>query len=43
MNEDMTNQELKTIFEMVILILEESASKEEAIEKIKSLDILKND
>lgn len=42
MNENMTNQEFKTILEMVIMIIEGSASKEEALEKIKSLDILKN-
>lgn len=41
MSKGMTNQEFKTFLEMVILILETSETKEEAIEKIKNLDIMK--
>lgn len=43
MNEEqsMTNQEFKTIIEMVIRIIEGSKDKEEAIEKLKELSIMK--
>lgn len=41
MEEGMTNQEFKTILEMVVMIIESSESKDEAIEKIKNLDIMK--
>lgn len=37
----MTNQEFKTIIEMVIRIIEGSEDKEEAIEKLKELSIMK--
>lgn len=40
-NEEMTNVEFKTILEMVVMILEGSKDKEEALEKIKNLSILK--
>lgn len=42
MNEEMTNQEFKTIIEMVILIVEGSKTKEEILEKLKNLSIMKN-
>ena len=38
----MTREEFKTIMEMVTMIIEGSKDKEEALEKIKSLTILKN-
>ena len=41
-NTEMSNQEFKTILEMVIMILEGSKDKEEALEKIKNLSILQN-
>ncbi|GEM_PF-191348 len=41
-NEEMTNSEFKTLLEMVVLILEGSKTKEEALEKIKNLTILKD-
>lgn len=40
--EDMTNPEFKTILEMVIMIIEGSKDKEEALNKIKSLSILQD-
>lgn len=40
--EDMTREEFKTIMEMVTMIIEGSKDKEEALDKIKSLTILKN-
>ena len=40
--DDMTREEFKTIMEMVTMIIEGSKDKEEALEKIKSLTILKN-
>ena len=43
MNEEMTSKEFKTLLEMVILIIESCKSTEEAIKKIKGLDIFKND
>lgn len=39
-NENMTDREFKTILEMIILIIEGSETKEEALEKIKSLTIV---
>lgn len=39
--EDMTREEFKTIMEMVRMIIEGSKDKEEALEKINSLTILK--
>lgn len=41
MEEEMTNVEFKTIIEMVILILEKSKTKEEALENLKNLTIVK--
>lgn len=38
---EMTREEFKTIMEMVTMIIEGSKDKEEALEKIKSLTILK--
>ena len=40
-NENMTDKEFKTIIEMIILILEGSKTKEEALEKLKNLSINK--
>lgn len=40
--EDMTREEFKTIMEMVTMIIEGSKDKDEALEKLKSLTILKN-
>ena len=40
--EDMTKEEFKTIMEMVRMIVEGSKDKEEALEKIDSLTILKD-
>ena len=37
----MTTLEFKTVKEMVVLIIESSKNKEEALEKIKNLSILK--
>ncbi len=37
----MTTIEFKTVMEMVVLIKEKSKNKEEALEKIKNLSILK--
>ena len=39
--EEMTKVEFKTLMEMVIMILEGSKTKEEALEKFKSLSIFK--
>lgn len=39
--EEMTKDEFKTLMEMVIMIVEGSKDKEEALEKLKSLTILK--
>lgn len=41
-NEEMTRDEFKTLMEMVIMIVEGSKDKEEALEKLKSLTILKS-
>jgi hypothetical protein len=40
--EEMTKEEFKTIMEMVTMIIEGSKDKEEALEKIKSLTILRD-
>ena len=40
--ENMTKDEFKTLMEMVVMIVEGSADKEEALQKIKSLEILKD-
>lgn len=40
-NEEMTTLEFKTIIEMIIKILEKSDTKEEALEILKNLSILK--
>jgi len=40
--EDMTREEFKTIMEMVRMIIEGSKDKEEALDKINSLTILKD-
>ena len=37
----MTQQEFKTLIEMVIMIVSDSKDKEEAISKLKSLSIVK--
>lgn len=39
--ENMTTPEFKTLIEMVILIIENSKDKEEALEKLKNLTIIK--
>lgn len=41
-NEEMTKEEFKTVIEMIVMIIESSADKEEAIEKIKNLEIMKD-
>lgn len=38
---NMTNTEFKSLIEMAILIVESSKDKEEAVEKLKSLSIVK--
>lgn len=40
--ENMTKSEFKTLMEMIVMIVEGSADKEEALQKIKSLEILKD-
>jgi hypothetical protein len=42
MENEMSTQEFKTIIEMVIMIIESCKNKEEALEKLKSLSIMKN-
>ena len=42
-NEEMTKVEFKTLMEMVIMILEGSKDKEEALKKLKNLSIYKED
>ena len=42
MENEMTTLEFKTIIEMIIMILESSKDKEEALEKFKNLSILKD-
>ena len=39
----MTKEEFKSIMEMVVLIIEKSKDKEEALNDIKGLTILKSD
>lgn len=39
--ENMTTPEFKTLIEMIIMILESSENKEEALEKLKNLTIMK--
>lgn len=39
--ESMSNVEFRTVLEMVIMIIEGCETKEEALEKLKSLTILK--
>lgn len=39
--DEVTREEFKTIMEMVTMIIEGSKDKEEALDKIKSLTILK--
>lgn len=41
MENEMTDREFKTIIEMIILIIEGSETKEEALEKLKNLSIFK--
>lgn len=41
-NENMSAAEFKTLIEMVIMIIESAKDKEEALEKLKSLTIVKN-
>ena len=41
-HEEMTNQEFKTIIEMIIMIIEKAETKEEALEKLRSLYIIKD-
>ena len=41
MGDEMTTLEFKTIIEMVITIIESSSTKEEALEKLKNLSIVK--
>ena len=38
----MTNQEFKTIIEMIIMIIEKAETKEEALEKLRNLSIIKD-
>ena len=38
---NMTTQGFKTIIEMIIMIVESSKDKEEALEKLKNLSIMK--
>lgn len=40
-NDEMTTLEFKSIMEMVVMIIESSKDKEETLEKIKNLSILK--
>ena len=40
-NDEMTTLEFKSIMEMVVMIIESSKDKEESLEKIKNLSILK--
>ena len=40
-NDEMTTLEFKSIMEMVVMIIESIKDKEEALEKIKNLSILK--
>ena len=40
--EEMTQSEFRTIMEMVIMIVNDAKDKQEAIEKLKSLSIVKD-
>ena len=40
--EEMKNQEYKKIIEMIIMIIEKAETKEEALEKLRSLSIIKD-
>ena len=42
-NDEMTTLEFKSIMEMVVMIIESSKDKEEALVKLKNLSILKED
>ena len=42
MEEEMTTIEFKTIIEMVIEVIKSSKDKEEALEKLQNLSILKD-
>ena len=42
MENEMTDKQFKTILEMTAMIIEGSKDKEEALEKIKSLEIFKD-
>ena len=42
-NDEMTTLEFKSIMEMVVMIIESSKDKEEALEKLNNLSILKED
>jgi hypothetical protein len=39
--EDMTKEEFKTVMEMVIMIVKDSKDKEDAIQKLEGLEIMK--
>ena len=41
-HEEMTNKEFKTIIEMIIMIIEKAETKEEALEKLRNLSIIKD-
>jgi hypothetical protein len=41
-HEEMTNKEFKTIIEMIIMIIEKAETKEEALEKLRGLSIIKD-
>ncbi len=43
MEENMTAPEMKTLIEMIIMILEGSENKEEALDKLKNLAIMKTE
>ncbi|MDD6255107.1 MAG: hypothetical protein PUA82_03760 [Eubacteriales bacterium] len=43
MNGEATDKSLKTVLQMVLMIVESSETKEEAVEKIKSLELLRDD
>jgi hypothetical protein len=42
MENDMTSIEFKTIIEMIIMIVESCETKEEILDKLKNLSIIKN-
>jgi hypothetical protein len=39
--EEMTNQQLETILEMAIMIVKASKDKEDAVQKLENLEIMK--